>query len=180
MTKSGRQLLIDCLKKKFLPFVTAQGWISEGSRPEYDSPALRKAFPFGYFRRRMSTGVQSFDIYFDKRSPKFQVAIGTIPANGMLVDIDLNAEYPGETWNALVAPDARILRPGFLFGTFFGYRLFHPPTLTEAERVVAQLTKLWPQVEDYFVTGRVGPNLIEGSGLTLARQRAKLAKRNEL
>lgn len=176
MTESGRQFLVDALKKDFLPFVTAMGWRVEKRLPQFDGPELRRSAPLGYLRRPVREGVQAADIFFDKRRPRFQITIGSLPVNGLQSLADPGVIVPPNSLDADLADDSRILSVGLFGGTFFGFPIFKSPSEKEAKEVVRLLTELWVQVEEYFDSGRVGRNLTEGSGLKLAKHRSKLRR----
>ena len=174
MKTSPRQFLIEALKDQFVPLTAEMGWISRRPPSEFDGPELRRASPLGYFRRQAGDTVHATDIYFDKRSPRFRVSIGTLPSRGMPSVVDKSVIVPPEALDAQCAPDGRLLRPGIFWGASFSYPLLQAPSRKVAQEVVQSLVRLWPQVEDYFETGRVGRNLIEGSGSIMTKQLAKM------
>jgi hypothetical protein len=172
MSKSGRQLLIDSLKRRVLPTILDSGWISHQRASEFDSSELRRAAPLGYFRRNLPDGVQAVDFFFDKGRPQFQISFGTLPSIGMRSLIDKNVMVPPESLGAQLANDSHILKPNGLFRTFFGFGFWETPSPQSADRISQSVCELWPQVEAYFMSGVIGRNFIDGSGLKIHKHKS--------
>ncbi len=117
------------------------------------------------FRRCAADGVQVCDIQWDKRGrPRFVVNFGSCGPRGVIcygLAVEAKDVFPSQV------PVAGRLGPrsGSWNGSWFRQdrpwlaSLFLQSRLLPAEDVVAQLLRLFPEVERYWATGEVGPHL---------------------
>lgn len=143
------------LKRRFFPHVQQNGFVLH----EKEAPNLWR------FLRRAGPVVQTFEIQWEKYGrPRFVINFGTCPAEGM--NINGKQFIPEDIFVGWLDRHGR-LQPvrGSSVGAWFrqdkGFlaSLFSSEKLVPAEDVVSQLMGLFPEVEEYWARGSVGPHL---------------------
>jgi hypothetical protein len=159
MVKSERTLLKEELESNFLALLVRTGW-SLAKRPEkYDSPELRRAFPFGTAIRTIDNRAQMVDIQFDKRGrARFRIIIGTLPKEGLPSIVD-SSLVPVEGLSAQLAPDAHVVRPSVILFEWFGFWPWQRKDKFGAAKIVSELILKWDDAESFFLTGKKGRHL---------------------
>lgn len=143
------------LKKVFFPLVLERGFVMSN----------RHAPNFIEFRRQDENGIHVFDIQWEKYGrPRFVINFGTCPLEGITVH---GQHFPAAEVSAGWLPENGRLQPGkgTSSGSWFRQdkpllqRVLSQERLYPAAQVIADLIKLFPEVESYWSTGAAGPHL---------------------
>lgn len=143
------------IKQIFIPFALGKGFVLD----------QRNAPTFLEFRRKTASGIQLFDIQWDKYGrPRFTVNFGTCPLEGLM----MNGKkiLPEEVVAGWLSEHGR-LQPGkgtstaswFRQDKPFIQRLLSRSKTYPASHVVSQLVGFFPELEAYWATGAVGVHL---------------------
>ena len=120
------------IKRTFVPFAVQRGFVLD----QNNAPTFLE------FRREAQGTSQYFDIQWEKYGlPRFVVNFGT-KERGRLQP----------RTGALTSSWFRQDRP-------FLQRIFSANKLYPASQIVSELVKLFPELEEYWVSGKVGPHL---------------------
>ncbi|WP_202845212.1 hypothetical protein [Luteimonas saliphila] len=143
------------LKRAFFPFAESHGFLID----RRDEPT------FTTFRRIVAGSLHVFDVQWDKYDrPRFVVNFGICPASGLHLS---GKDVPPDQVLAGWTPRGGRLqpRPGASEASWFRQdrpllaRLFLGAALRPAPEVVAQPTRLFPELEAYWSTGTVGKHV---------------------
>jgi len=154
---NGRKLLIGALQEGLVPVLLQKGFAQIPLHRT--SPEMERAFPFGYMRRVKQSRHESVEIQLDKRGgAKFVLNFGVVPTEG--VDLPW-AHIDQDKASASDLPEAYRLHScrGCM-------RWFSPPLLawprdlkSRTRKAVDQAVSLYPEVEIWFASGKVGPHI---------------------
>lgn len=143
------------LKQTFYPFVERRGFVAD----------LRDQPRSVVFRRTAGSVVQMFEVQWEKfGKPRFALNFGTCSVDGITIQHEVHSAgsvYP--SW----CPDAGALQPRrgatsrswFRQDHSFVHYLLRGPALRDPTAVVAELLALFPELEQYWSTGHVGPHM---------------------
>lgn len=146
--------LRDEIRKTFFPFAAEKGFTRD-----------KGSSLFFTFRKVNDSGGYVFDIQFEKyQKPRFVVNLGSCGADGVTLGarhIAASDIQPSDT------PNYARLKPGAGGGTDSWFRqdrgflqsLLTLKRLDDPAAPVAQLIKLFTEVEEYFQTGTAGPHI---------------------
>ena len=147
------------IKHRFIPHVVASGFTLDE----------REAPTFWLFRRQAGPSAQLFSIQWEKYGrPRFRLDFGTCPIEGL----DFTGKHV--EWSSMHPhwlPDAASLKPGRAIFSRSWFRqdrtpilqLFGATALRPAKEVVDELFSLYPEVEAYWASGKVGKHIQQWS-----------------
>ncbi|MDB5795860.1 MAG: hypothetical protein JWR25_2239 [Noviherbaspirillum sp.] len=144
------------LKRTFLPFMTAKGFVLD----------QRHAPHFMDFRRTLADRMQFLEIQWEKYGrPRFKVSVGQVSARGTISHgehIDAKDVGPGQAPQyCCLYPqgDGSSTRHWFRQDRSFLAALIHRDSLHPPEMPVGQLLELFGEVEEYWLSGKIGKHL---------------------
>ena len=147
------------IKQRFVPFALERGFVLDQKR----------APTFMEFRRESADVAHLFDIQWEKYGrPRFVVNFGTCPLEGLRVK---EKTFPVSEVIASWLPDSGRLQPrkGTSASSWFRQdrpflaRLFSSTKLYPASQVVDELLRLFPELEEYWASGKVGPHVFRAA-----------------
>ena len=143
------------IKQRFIPFALERGFVLD----------QKHAPTFLEFRRQTGEVAHLFDVQWEKYGrPRFVVNFGTCPIEGLRVQ---EKTIPVAEVMASWVPDRGRLQPrkGTSSSAWFRQdrpllvRLVSSMKVVPAFQVVDRLLALFPELEDYWANGRVGPHM---------------------
>jgi hypothetical protein len=152
-----RHVLLGILRERLIPVILERGFqqiaISDGSGE------LRSSFPFGYMRRLKGSDFELLEIQLDKHGgAKFVLNFGVVPPEG--------ADVP---WRHFEQTETRVsaLPEWYRLHSCRGcMKWFSPSWLalssdktSRIARAVDRAIALYPEVENWFATRRVGSHM---------------------
>lgn len=143
------------IKARFFPFAAARGF----------SLDLRLQPRSAIFRRDAGDRVEMLELQWDKYgAPRFVIHFGSCPVEGLEIDgKSISAAEALPTW----CDDVGSLQPrrGFSTRSWFRQdstwleRLVGRPSLHDPSNVADELLALFPEIEQYWAGGHIGPHL---------------------
>lgn len=142
------------IKRAFVPLALERGFVLD----------QKNAPNFLEFKRIVGAQAQLFDIQWEKYGrPRFVLNFGVCPSSGLTIR---GRHFAVEELLAGWLPGGR-LQPGSGPGVSSWFRqdkpfvqaLFSSSKLRQPHEVVAQLLELFPEVEAYWETGKIGKHL---------------------
>lgn len=148
------------LGKLLVPRLLSVGFDREDlNEAERSEPQMRIANPLGFFRRERDRSIDLVDVTFDPRGdPRFVLVGSRISESG--VDLPWGSHIEASNAHAGDALEFVILKDKWIRRKWFGPRLFGAPRDGELRKIAQTATDKFSQIEDWLVSGRVGPNLI--------------------
>lgn len=143
------------IKARFFPFAAARGF----------SLDLRLQPRSAIFRRDAGDRVEMFELQWDKYgAPRFVIHFGACSIEGLDLDgTTMSAEQALPTWcnefGSLQPRRGFSTRSWFRQDSTWLERLVGRPGLRDPSDVADGLLALFPEIEQYWATGHVGPHL---------------------
>jgi hypothetical protein len=154
---NARKLLIGALREGLVPVLLQNGFTQIPLHRI--SPEMERVFPFGYMRRVKGSRHESVEIQLDKYGrPKFVLNCGVVPPEG--VDLPW-AHLERDKASASDLPEAYRLHSCKGCMRWFSPPWFAWPRDLESRtrKAVAQATSLYPEIDSWFASGKVGPHM---------------------
>lgn len=156
-TKSSREILVNALAGRLLPFLQSKGFVERKVKNEKKSREFDIAFPLGHLKREMLSAVQIIEIQFDKRGgAKFVINFGILPKNG--VRLPWGNFTPEELTASSLEESYRLMRfPSFHI--WFGLGFIDIDKQNSAIRLADEMVSIFSEVEAWFETGVIGKHM---------------------
>ncbi len=153
-----KRYMRDAVRQTLLPYLASIGFNPHGSLDtDGKSPEIKRAFPFGAFKRIVGESFQIVEVQFDKYgSNKFVINFAVVPPEGVTLPW---GHFPQEQLAAGSIPGSYRLHSNVRFMRWFSIGWLASDKQKSAEKEVMRVIRLFDEIEAWFACGVVGPHM---------------------